>query len=94
MLEFPALTQPIAVAVHFQDMHVVGQSIQDGTGKALGAEDFGPFIERQVRCDDDRAAFIALRDNVKQQLRAGFAQGNEAEFIRCPAAYACMRERE
>lgn len=40
-------------------MHMVRQTIQDGTGKAFGAEDFGPFIEWQIGRDDDRAALIA-----------------------------------
>ena len=60
---------------------MMGQAIEDGAGEAFGAEDFGPFIERQVGSDDDGAALMALRDDFEQQLRAGFAQGNEAEFV-------------
>ncbi len=48
VLDLAALAQPIAVAIHFEDMHMMGQAIQDGAGEAFGAEDFGPFIERQV----------------------------------------------
>lgn len=75
------MAQPIAVAVHFQDMNMVGQTIEYGTDEALGAEDFSPFIEWQVGRDDDRAALVALGDDFKQQLRAGFAQWNKAKLV-------------
>ena len=52
-----ALAQPVAFAVHLEDMDVVGQAIENGTCEAFCAEDLGPFIERQVGCDDDGATF-------------------------------------
>ena len=35
-----ALFQPIAAAVHFEDVDVVGQSVEQRTGQPLGADDF------------------------------------------------------
>jgi len=35
-----ALFEPIAVAVHFEDVDVVGQSVEQRTGQPLGADDF------------------------------------------------------
>jgi len=46
-----ALVEAIAFAVHFQDIDVVGQPIQQRASEALGAEGFGPFFERQVAGD-------------------------------------------
>ncbi len=43
-----ALFEAEAVAVHFQDVNVVGQPIQQGTRQAFGTEGLGPLIERQV----------------------------------------------
>ncbi len=43
-----ALVKPVAVTVHFQDVDVVGQSIEQCPGQALGAEHLGPFVEWQV----------------------------------------------
>ena len=34
-----ALFEPIAVAVHFEDVDVVGQSVEQRTGQPLGADD-------------------------------------------------------
>ena len=35
-----ALFEPIAVAVHFEDVDVVGQPVEQRTGQPLGADDF------------------------------------------------------
>lgn len=43
-----ALLQAEAFALHFQDMHMVGQAVEDGACQALGTEDLGPFVERRV----------------------------------------------
>src|SRR5712671_4777935 len=39
-LASPALFEPITVAVHFEDVDVVGQSVEQRTGQPLGADDF------------------------------------------------------
>ena len=59
----------------------MGQAIENGACEAFCAEDLGPFIERQVGCDDDGAAFIALGDDFEEQLSAGFAQGDKAQLV-------------
>ena len=63
-----ALAQPVAFAVHLEAMDVVGQAIENGACEAFRAEDLGPFIERQVGCDDDGAALVALRDDLEEKL--------------------------
>jgi hypothetical protein len=45
------LGQPVTVAVHLKDVDVVGEAVEEGTGEAFGAEDLGPFVERQVAGD-------------------------------------------
>ncbi len=42
------LVQPVAFAIHFEDMDVMGQAVEERAGEAFGAEDFGPLVERQV----------------------------------------------
>ena len=39
-----ALAQPVAFAVHLEDMDVVGQAIENGACEAFCAEDPGPFV--------------------------------------------------
>ena len=49
------LLQPIAVAVHFEDADVVGQSVEQRT-VSRWTEHAGPFVERQIAGDDGGAA--------------------------------------
>jgi len=76
-----ALLETIAVAVHFEDVHVMGESVEQGAGEAFGTEDLGPFLEGQVRGDQGRAALVALAEHLEEQLGACFGQGHEAEFV-------------
>ena len=49
---FLALIETMALAVHLQNVDMVGQAVQQCSGQAFGTEDFRPFIERQVGGDD------------------------------------------
>jgi len=55
-----ALFEAVAVGVHLQDVDVVGDAVEQGAGEPLGAEDLGPFVERQVAGDERRGAFVTL----------------------------------
>src|SRR5690348_6145817 len=76
-----ALFEPIAVAVHFEDVDVVGQSVEQRTGQPLGPEHPGPFVEWQIAGDDCGAALVALAEDLEQELGAGRRKGYIAEFI-------------
>ena len=52
-----ALIEPIAFAVHFENVHMVGQPIQQCAGQPFCAKGFGPLFERQVAGDEE--PFIA-----------------------------------
>jgi len=41
------LVEPIAFAVHFQDIDVMGQPAEQGPGQAFGSEGLCPFLEKQ-----------------------------------------------
>jgi len=49
----PALAfgKTVAVAVHLQDMDVMREAVEQGTGKPFGAEHGCPLIERQIAGD-------------------------------------------
>ena len=40
-----ALSQAITLAIHLEDIDVVGQPVEERAGEALGAKGFRPFIE-------------------------------------------------
>ena len=55
-----ALFETIAVAVQFEDVDVVGQSVEQRTGQPLRPEHAGPLVEWQIAGDDGGAALVAL----------------------------------
>jgi len=61
---FSALTQTETLAVHFEDVDVVGQPVEERAGQTLGAEGFCPFVEWQAAGDHRGAALVALRDQL------------------------------
>ena len=73
-----ALAEAVTFAVHFKNVHVVGQAVQKRTGQAFGAKGFGPLVEGQIAGDQCRAAFIALRDQFEQEFGACFAERHKA----------------
>jgi hypothetical protein len=42
------VSEPEAVAIHFEDMDVMRQAIEERSGEPFGAEHGRPLIERQV----------------------------------------------
>jgi len=61
-----ALGQAVGLAVHLEDMDVMGEPVQERAGQAFLAEGPGPFVERQVRGDDGGPALVALADQLEQ----------------------------
>jgi hypothetical protein len=58
----PALVETIAFTIHFQDVHVMRQSVQQCTGQAFGAEGLRPFFKRQVAGDEGGTTLVSLGD--------------------------------
>ena len=76
-----AALEAVAVAVHLQDVDVVGEPVQQRAGEALRTEDLGPLIEGQVGGDQDGAPLVALAEDLEEQFRHGGGQGDEAQFV-------------
>ena len=47
-----ALIEPVAVAIHLQDMDVMSEPVEQRACEPLGTKHAGPFVEWQVRGDD------------------------------------------
>ena len=58
----------VAVAVHLQDMDVVGEPVQQRAGEAFRTEHLGPLIEGQVGGDQDGAALVALAEDLEEEF--------------------------
>ena len=70
-----------AFAVHLQDMDMMGEAVEERAGKPFRAEDGGPFVEWQVAGDECGAAFIALAEDLEEQLRADRRERHIAQFV-------------
>ena len=66
----PASLEAVAVAVHLQDVDVVGEAVKQSAGEPLGSEDVGPLVEGEVGGDQDGAPFVALAEDLEEQFRA------------------------
>ena len=75
------MAEAAAVAVHLQDMDVVGEAVQQRAGEPFGAEDLGPLVEGQVGGHQDGAPFAALAEDLEEEFRPGGGQGDEAQFV-------------
>ena len=76
-----ALVEPVALAIHLEDVDVVGEAVEESAGEALGAEHLGPFVEGQIGGDQGRAPLVALAEHLEQELGTGLGQRHEAEFV-------------
>jgi hypothetical protein len=66
-----ALSETIVVAVHLEDVDVVGDAVEQRAGETLGSQCFRPFVKRKVAGDQGGSAFIALRDQLSVQINIG-----------------------
>ena len=58
-----------------------GETIDDRLGEPGVGEDLGPFAEGQVGGDDQRAAFVALGEDLEDQLGGAVGQCEIAELV-------------
>ena len=71
----PAIPDAVAVAVHFQDVDMVSQAVQQCASQPFRPEHLGPLVEGQVGGDQDGAPLAALAEHLEEQFRAGGGQG-------------------
>jgi hypothetical protein len=73
--------EPVAFAVHLQDVEMMGEAVGKRAGEPFRAEDRSPFIERQVACDQRGTAFIALAEHLEEQFGADSRERHIAQLI-------------
>ena len=77
----PATLETVALAVHLQDVDMVGETVQQRSGQAFRPEDPGPLVEREVGGHQDGAPLVALAKDLKEEFRPGGGQGHEAQVV-------------
>ncbi len=59
----------------------MAEAIEQRRGELFVTEYLDPLRERQIGGDDGRAAFIALGQQIEEQLAAGALERHESQFI-------------
>ena len=77
----PATLETVAVAVHLQDVAMVGEAVQQGPGEPLRPEDLGPLVEGKVGGHQDGAPLVSLAEDLEEQFRPGGGQGDESQLV-------------
>ena len=65
----PSVSEAVAVAVHLQDMDMVGEAVQQRSGEPFRADHVGPFVEGQFRSGGGQGHEAQFVDD--QQAEAG-----------------------
>ena len=60
------MPQPVALAIHLQDVYVVGEAVQQHSGEVFTAEDLGSLVERQVGGHHDGSPLVALGEDFEE----------------------------
>ena len=75
------LAEPVALAVHLEDVAMMGQPVQQGRRHAFALEDLAPLAERQIAGEQQTGPFIPIRKDLEQQLGAGAAEREVSQLI-------------
>ena len=73
--------QAVAVAIHLEDVDVMGEPVEQRAGKALRTEDAGPLVEGEVAGHQHRTPLVPPAEDLEQQFRPGGRQRYVAELI-------------
>jgi hypothetical protein len=76
------MAESVTVAVSFNDMAPMGNSIQECARKTFGAKDIFPFLKREIGSHHKTLAFIRSADYLKQEFSAGFGKRNISQFVK------------
>src|SRR5271154_7513508 len=76
-----AVLEPPTGIAGLDDVAVMGQPVEHGSGHLGVAEDLRPVGKGEVGGDQQGGVFVEFADQVEQQLAAGLAERQVAEFI-------------
>ena len=68
---FLALIETVTIAVHLQNMNVVGEAVEQCPRQAFGAEHFGPLVEGKIASQQCGATLITLTEHLNPHLTHG-----------------------
>src|SRR3954463_16600847 len=81
LLRLHRLAEAVALAVHLENLRVVGQAVEEGRRHPLALEDLTPLAERQVARHQDAAPLVAVAEHPEQKLHAAAAHRDVAQLV-------------
>ena len=68
----------------------MSETVQQGAGQPLRAEDRGPLVKGQVGGDQNRTSLVSLTEDLEEELRAGLGERDEAKLVDDEQLEACQ----
>src|ERR1039458_6192123 len=62
-----AVLEAETVAIHLDNVNMMGKPVQQCAGEPFGAKDFGPLFEGKIAGYQRRSAFIALAKGLQEE---------------------------
>src|SRR5512147_1977226 len=81
LLRLHRLAEPIALAIHLEDVAVVAEPVEQSRGHPLPLEHLAPLAERQVARQQDAAALVAVGEHPEPQLDAAPTHRDVAQLV-------------
>src|SRR6516225_2394928 len=86
----PGRAQPVGVGAGLDDVGVEGEPVDDGGAEPGVGEGGGPFAEGGVGGDGDGGAFLALGEDLEQQLGAAPVELEVAQLVQAEQVDAAV----
>ena len=75
------LAAAIAAAFDDEDLHVVGQAVDEGDGARGVGEDGVPVLERQIGGDEQGPVLVAAADELEEEVGGPCVVGEVSQFV-------------
>jgi len=80
-LRLLACGKPVAFTIHLQDVDMMGEPVEQSTGKPFRTEYGCPFIEWQIAGDESGTTLIALAEHLEEQFGANCRKRHMAQLV-------------
>src|SRR4051812_41834208 len=80
-LRLHRLPEAVALAVHLENLRVVGQAVQKRRRHPLALEDLVPLAEGQVARHQNAAALVAVGEDSEQELNPASAHRDVSQLV-------------
>ena len=81
LLRFHRLAKAVALAIHLENLRVVGQAVQQRRRHPLALEDLVPLAEGEIARHQDAASLVAVGEHSEQELDAASAHRDVSQLV-------------